>query len=743
MDNQTPGAAARSSIADNSEAVKSLVERLSHQNVSPLLRSLLLDPSTPNLHGLCHVEVLERLQGLSKEVSDAMQKQYKQLETMALQNRGEIQSLQERLTLSERKTDQLNREITFLNAKFTDLETRKSKETPSRSGTAERTNIYSAMSVDKPSQNPQLQQKTSVEAQQTVAPATVQYETRQRSTLSSSSSSDSDKQPDHDFDPARIPPRDRRSRRSEQRRGATSRPTTHPVVPKQEPLPYSQGVQTPRYPQQGPPGYAQPPYPPMGHPSQFEQPMPYPDINRPMSESYLHQPTQVRLGPGVAYLQPLTTMLEPFRFVVDYRAYRLVDQRQECYESELIRMHKLTKKVSALFPKLPKFDGTKPMKLLSLLHTLVKAFNSLGICEGVAVRGLSYYLTGEASRFFDSQTSPGYLYSGTPREFAWPNVVDALLKRYLSDHVLHDAYQQVTSITQAENEDESAYAARLSEAAQNCNHVFNERTLVHHYITGLLPTTRDIVTERVRGLPIHEQSDLSAVRRVAVAEGATYRARQRSYQQPKSKTSRNATMYMGEPSMMSFQPAYRPELEKDEGYESAAQSLNVVTSLDPFLFVPEQAQNTSSSSTESEIDNLIKAPKESVPTLTEEQRRMAYKVIPDNTWHYECWGCRGKQHSLFQCPHLTPDQRIFYAYKYYLHKLQKQPQLSSYYENRLRKRREDQKPSKPTYRPQSGQTPSILRKPNTFSRDRKPVLTIQEPTATKQEASESENSEGQ
>ena len=36
----------------------------------------------------------------------------------------------------------------------------------------------------------------------------------------------------------------------------------------------------------------------------------------------------------------------------------------------------------------------------------MKAFNSLGICQAVEVRLLAFYLTGEASRFFDQQTYP-------------------------------------------------------------------------------------------------------------------------------------------------------------------------------------------------------------------------------------------------------------------------------------------------------------------------------------------------
>ena len=738
---QTPGAAAQSA-AQSSNENRTLVERLRRQNVSPEMCTLLLDQNTSSLHGFCLVEVLERLQGLSDKTSAVIQKNYDELKTMAMENRNEIIKLQGRLNLSEKQMTELRGEVGLLLDRVTKLEAKKPKVQVTDSAPADESHKYTAMSLEQASaQHPQLKPKTSIEAQQTVAPQAMgPY--RDVDT-SKSDSSESGEEPDYDYDPRRVPPYSGRSRKSTPRRETSQRSHPRRVQPKVEPvLEPKPDVYRPSYPQQGAQGYAQPYYP-MANPNQPGGTLPFADVDRPMetqSRSFLHQPTQVLLGPSVPYLQPLTTMLEPFRFVIDYRAYRLMNQREQPYADELGRMHKLTRKVNALFPNLAKFDGTKPMKLLSLLHSLVKAFNSLGICEAVAVRLLAFYLTGEASRFFDQQTSPGYLYSGTPRIFSWPNVIDALLKRYMSDHVLHEAYQQVTSISQAENEDESAYAARLSAAAQNCNHVFNERTLVHHYITGLLPTTRDIVTERVRGLPIHEQSDLSAVRRVALAEGSTYRARHKSYSQTKSKN-RHSTMYMGEPSMMSYQPV-RPEV--DDGNESAAHSLTVATSLDEFLFIPDQGQNTSSSATDSEIDQLMNMPKESIPKLTEEQRKLAYQVIPENTWHYECWGCREKNHSLFQCRHLDEDQRIYFAYKYYLHKLQAQPHLKKFYEDRLRKRREGHKPTRPTYRPQAGQPTSILRRPNSYGKHKgAPVLSLQEPIVKQDNASQSENSEGQ
>ena len=78
-------------------------------------------------------------------------------------------------------------------------------------------------------------------------------------------------------------------------------------------------------------------------------------------------------------------------------------------------------------------------------------------------------------------------------------------------------------ITQSPNEDENQYADRLDTATRACNYVFTGRLLVHHYVRGLLPSTRAAVTERLRSLPERERNDLTVVRRLATAEGTTLR----------------------------------------------------------------------------------------------------------------------------------------------------------------------------------------------------------------------------
>ena len=130
--------------------------------------------------------------------------------------------------------------------------------------------------------------------------------------------------------------------------------------------------------------------------------------------------------------------------------------------------------------------------------------------------------------------------------------------------------------------------------------------------------------------------------------------------------------------------------------------------------------------------------------LTEKQQKLAFQVIPENTWHYKCWGCPEKNHSLFQCRHLDEDQRPYFSYKYYFHELQAQPHLKKFYEDRLRKRLEGHKPTRPTYRPQAGQPTSILRRPNSYGKHKRaPVLSLQEPVVKQDNASQSENSERQ
>ena len=277
---QTPGAAAQSA-AQSSNENRTLVERLRRQNVSPEICTLLLDQNTSSLHGFCLVEVLERLQGLSDKTSAVIQKNYDELKTMAMENRNEIIKLQGRLNLSEKQMTELRGEVGLLLDRVTKLEAKKPKVQVTDSAPADESHKYTAMSLEQTSaQHPQLKPKTSIEAQQTVAPQAMgPY--RDVDT-SKSDSSDSGEEPDYDYDPRRVPPYSGRSRKSTPRRETSQRSHPRRVQPKVEPvLEPKPDVYRPSYPQQGAQGYAQPYYP-MANPNQPGGTLPFADVDRPM-----------------------------------------------------------------------------------------------------------------------------------------------------------------------------------------------------------------------------------------------------------------------------------------------------------------------------------------------------------------------------------------------------------------------------------------------------------------------------
>ena len=108
--------------------------------------------------------------------------------------------------------------------------------------------------------------------------------------------------------------------------------------------------------------------------------------------------------------------------------------------------------------------------------------------------------------------------------FTWPHILHSLIDRYLTDTELQNAYDRVTLIAQRTNETENEYADRISEAARDCANLFEDHALVHYYVRGLLQKTFERVIEDLRRQPEKERHDLKVLRRLAMAQGNTYRA---------------------------------------------------------------------------------------------------------------------------------------------------------------------------------------------------------------------------
>ena len=125
--------------------------------------------------------------------------------------------------------------------------------------------------------------------------------------------------------------------------------------------------------------------------------------------------------------------------------------------------------------------------------------------------------------------------------------------------------------------------------------------------------------------------------------------------------------------------------------------------------------------------------------------RKAFSLIPNDYWQLNCWTCLECGHSTFTCPTLTPTQRMYFAYQYYLDQVRTNPSMETFLAEKTRRRidlarerregtgtRTDQRNNvtqdrrTPTTHPKS-----ILTNPNPRSNDRNNVtLTVINETTT-------------
>ena len=366
--------------------------------------------------------------------------------------------------------------------------------------------------------------------------------------------------------------------------------------------------------------------------------------------------TEVWTGEEYPGLEPLQTLQNPFVEAVSYRTYRLRDTRQSMTADEAGRAHKKASHIRGAFPHLANFSGRAPSKLLSFLKQFQAACDNMGIHEGLAVRVVSFFLEEEAYRFYGTLASAGLRrVGGATNGTAWPQFVHRMLKRYCTEDVLSVAYDKVARATQKERETEGEFADRILDAAIECGDVFDEKTLVNHFVSGLLPSVRYSIAESVlqRGADI----DLSVARRMAVAAGETHRA-QRADSKPMSR-SRTSPRTM--------------VVEKHPEWVTNPSSTAV--SRLPLMILPTstEARDTTDStsvSTEEGSKTVLDPESESrtgptrvvsPPTMSNAEEQIALKMMTNNRGGIRCWGCREDTHDLYNCPYLPWEVRMLFA----------------------------------------------------------------------------------
>ena len=61
-------------------------------------------------------------------------------------------------------------------------------------------------------------------------------------------------------------------------------------------------------------------------------------------------------------------------------------------------------------------------------------------------------------------------------------------------------------------------------------------------------------------------------------------------------------------------------------------------------------------------------------------------MIPADYWSLNCWTCKTDVHTTFTCPSLTPAQRLYFAYCYFVYQCKEHPTMRSWLHQKHEKR---------------------------------------------------------
>jgi hypothetical protein len=340
-------------------------------------------------------------------------------------------------------------------------------------------------------------------------------------------------------------------------------------------------------------------------------------------------------GARVPGLKEQVTRRPEFKSLVSYRSYRLGDTDQRVNAS-------LTGKVNAHLKRLKhyldyKYSGDPAIQVLDFLRTFKEAADLNGISEGVAVIILPYFLEGRAKSGLASRLKQ--VPSSVPR---YPAAVQWLLQSFATEAVIAAAYQKVFTAKQKPEEDETAYAGRLTKNAAEAGSVFTEDALISAFVDGLLPYASNMVRGRVT-----TTMTFAEVQILAEQVGEAGRA---------LSTMSRATIRVGTPGVIPIRPrvssalSVSTDISPDSGDPlRAARSMLVATAdMNPHGYGPPWGGGQDTSRSVMSDTTSMSAPTRGWASMAgslQEEEALAMEVRNRN-----CHICFNPGHFLMECP---------------------------------------------------------------------------------------------
>lgn len=173
-----------------------------------------------------------------------------------------------------------------------------------------------------------------------------------------------------------------------------------------------------------------------------------------------------------------------YRRLLTYKTYFLEDTRL-AYPPRLVRKaHKLNKCLDGPFQGQPPFTGKDPLAIFGFLATFKRACDAAGASHGQALPLLGFRLSGAAKLSFTSAVSS----SATRDRYAiktYGDGVNWLLQKYATPDKLNEAYTEIISARQEQEEAPRTFGERLERMCDRLDGLFNSTDLVDTFINGL------------------------------------------------------------------------------------------------------------------------------------------------------------------------------------------------------------------------------------------------------------------
>jgi len=175
-----------------------------------------------------------------------------------------------------------------------------------------------------------------------------------------------------------------------------------------------------------------------------------------------------------------------FAGVLDYRSYRLRNRHSTYGASQARKMGRTAKNMKFFFGGTPMFIGKEPLKVFSWLRKFVKVCDDNDVSEGMGLYLFPNFLAGDAETRFTRNLPGSDIAGGRGSLGCFPAAVNWLLSIYAEPHALGLAQDQFSRAALVDNEEVSAFAARLRSLDELCGNIHSEGTMKQQLIQGLL-----------------------------------------------------------------------------------------------------------------------------------------------------------------------------------------------------------------------------------------------------------------